>query len=73
MYTSSEDAMGANEALDYGRAAHEIARHGQQCAPGHLPGTIIVLDVRSYEDGRREAEWITLPCRTRAILAWLGY
>lgn len=74
MYDTSEDAMRANDALGYGRAAAELHRHTVNCRPSAQPGMIEVEAV-SYRAGDEQAtvEWETIPCTSKALLEWLGY
>lgn len=77
MFTSSEEAMQANEAISFGRAAAEIRSHGMKCRE---PDTcrdqrrpdILIWDGHSRtQDGA--ADWETVPRTTKAILQFLGY
>lgn len=73
MYDNSEDAMNANEAISFGRAAAELRSHGMSCRPTDNGSTHIMVwdNFSRTEDGA--AAWETIPCRTKAILEWLGY
>jgi hypothetical protein len=73
MFASSEEAIRAAAPVHMRAAAAELDAHGHAWAPGHMPGTIIVLEVSTDSAGHRRGEWVTLDCRTDRILEWLGY
>ena len=69
MYTSSEDAMEANEAISFEMAQRELRKHYAQAqrpmSKAHEGDIFVRMD--------GDEEWETIPCTTRAVLEWLGY